>query len=148
MRPLLPEVQAFQDQVQQLAGAPSDPSHPEAVQALRSLAAALRATPGEQERVTLAAIVIEQQATLIERSGPHSLSHADATKKALAEAIVAIEALKQAQGRAAGGPADPLEMARRDLEGINPGQPFLRQREGIVQAFQHVAAALAEVGRY
>jgi hypothetical protein len=133
-------------EVARLAGAPGDPTHPDAVSALLALATAIRHLPNAPEGVGRSAAIIQGHAEHIATSGPHSLTHADSTRAALSEAVVVLEAWSQ---RVPGGEtlAPRIDAARAAVDAIEPSVPFLQQRPVITRAFQEVSDVFAMIAR-
>jgi hypothetical protein len=125
------DAQMFRMQVDQFATA-DNPAHPEAVEALRTLADALGAMPGNLETQ---ANTIRDRAGRVEASGPKSTQHADWTREALMTALTAMEPMSASRPDL----AQPLAEARRAVEAIQTNVAWSQQQPAMTDAFKQVA---------
>jgi hypothetical protein len=136
-REVVPEVvRTLRQQAHELKDNPADPTHPDAVRALRTMAQAARTLEHGGDALS---DTLEERATAIERSGAKAL-HSGDVRVALVEAGDALRAQALAD-KANEAVLKRISVARTAAAAIDPSVPYLAERAGIEKAFVAVADA-------
>ena len=126
-------VARFRDEVRLLADN-VDPKHEQTVQTLKLMAEAVRTLPAGDEH----AAGIEEAAAALDKS-PKAAVHSDYTRRALAEAGMALDEARRA--KQVDGWKERIAAARGATDMIDPQTPYLKQRDAIDRAFLETANA-------